>query len=94
MDTLTDRITEAEACRVQFLKSLEEVRNKLTGPQLTVEAMSLLAKGLDVPEQVKAAAKQNPFFTSAILAFSAFILSGAFKTSVHKKRSSMTSKTN
>lgn len=89
MDTLTDRLSEAEECRNQFFQTLKEVRTKLTAAQLTAEAVSFLAKGLDMPGQVKTAAKENPFFTSVVLAFLAYILSGAFEARRRKNRSPM-----
>ncbi len=93
MDELADRIAEAEERRVQFLKSLEKVRNKLTAPQLTAEAMALLGEGLSVPGRVRSAAKRNPFFTSAILACAAYVIGGAFKNSASSRPSPLACKT-
>ena len=65
----------AQARRRDVLKSIEEVRGRLSLPQLADDALSILDPDLSFPRRIKTAVTSQPIAAALIFAGAAWLLS-------------------
>ncbi|MGQ0485329.1 MAG: hypothetical protein ACT4SY_08280 [Hyphomicrobiales bacterium] len=77
MDSLTENRMEVRARRAQLAKSFEDVRRRLSLPQLAEDALAKLDPELVFLGRAQSAIRRNPLLAAGLLAGAVWLVSDA-----------------
>ncbi len=77
MDSLTEIKKDVRARRTQLVKSFENVRHRLSLPELAEDALTKIDPGLRFLGRAQSAIKRNPLLAAALITGAAWLVSDA-----------------